>query len=353
MRFTSLCILLCSLCYTRVCAQSPIVPSKKDTLKGSITSDRVWWDLHHYALTIQPDFDRKFISGSNEITFKVVTTNKDRFMQIDLQQPMHIDSARYGQQSLEVRQNGDVWFLKFPILKLHSIYRVKIYYSGKPKESFNPPWDGGVSWTLDSLGRPWITTGVQNVGASVWFPCKEHQSDEPNNGTSMSIIVPDTLVGVGNGRLIKKIVHQNKTATYTWEVKNPINHYGLALYIGKYVELKEGYEGELGMLNTDYWVMDYHAEKVHSYLKKEVDRTLRTFEYWFGPYPFYKDSFKMVEAPYPGMEHQSAIAYGNGFKFGRVKTNNLGYWDLKTDQKWAKTQFINSIFSSNQYPVPV
>ncbi|WP_288884087.1 M1 family metallopeptidase [Pedobacter panaciterrae] len=328
-------------------AQSVSVPSRQDTLKGSITKDREWWDIKYYALAIEPDFGKKTIQGKNSITFEVIKSNHNRFMQIDLQEPLEIDSVLFKQQKIAVEKEGNVWFLKVPDLKVKSQATIDIFYSGAPKESTNPPWDGGISWKLDSLGRPWITLGSQLIGASVWFPCKLHQGDEPDNGASLAISVPDTLVAVGNGRLKSRIVNSNGTVTYKWHVVNPINNYGLAFYVGKYVRVPEMYKGEKGNLSTDYWVIDYNREKVHSYLKNEVDKTLKTFECWFGPYPFYEDSFKMVEAPYPGMEHQSAIAYGNGFKLGRINAKYLSTWDLKTDRlvvhEVAHEWFGNSI----------
>ena len=324
-----------------------IIPSRQDTLKGSITPGREWWDLIYYALSVTPDYETKTIRGRNSISFEVIRSNKNRFMQIDLQKPLVIDSAIYKSRRLEISREGDAWFVKMPDLTIRSLNTVDIYYSGKPKESLNPPWDGGVSWKKDSLERPWITLGAQLVGASVWFPCKVHQGDEPDKGASISITVPDTLVGVGNGRLKEITKNNNGTRTFSWQVIKPINNYGLAFYVGKYVNVHEVYPGEKKKLDTDYWVIDYNRGKVHSYLKHEVNKTLKAFEYWFGPYPFYEDSFKMVEAPYPGMEHQSAIAYGNGFRLGRIKLKNLSYWDLKTDRlvvhEMAHEWFGNSI----------
>jgi len=346
-----LIVFILGLYHSMLYAQPGVIPSKNDTLKGSITKDRSWWNLKHYAIAIRPDFRTKSIVGQNEIKFSVVRDYKNDFMQVDLQAPLVIDSALYENRKVPVTKYGDAWFLKIPALKMKSLATVVVHYSGIPKESFNPPWDGGISWSADSLGRPWITMGVQTVGASVWLPCKEHQSDEPDDGASISITVPDTLTAVANGRLMGITDHNNGSATYAWTVRNPINNYGIAFYIGKYVQDRERYKGEKGLLYTDYWVIDYHKSKVHSYLKKEVDKTLEVFEYWFGPYPFYKDNFKMVEAPYPGMEHQSAIAYGNDFKYGRVKLKNLSYWDLKTDRlivhEMAHEWFGNSITTND------
>ena len=340
-----------SICQLQLFGQQAAFPSKSDTLKGSITAGRVWWNLKYYDLKISPDIKNKSIKGRNRITFTVLKQNRNSFMQIDLQSPLVIDSAVYAHQKVPINKSGDAWFLKLPLLQVKSQATVDVYYSGIPKESFNPPWDGGISWSADTLGRPWITMGVQTRGASLWFPCKEHQSDEPDQGVSIAITVPDSLTAVANGRLKKKVTNNSGTVTYVWTVGSPINNYGIAFYIGKYIQVKQNYEGTKGKLDTDYWVLDYNQEKVDSYLKPEVEKTLEVFEYWFGSYPFYEDSFKMVETPYPGMEHQSAIAYGNGFKYGRVKANNLSYWDLMTDRlivhEVAHEWFGNSITTND------
>jgi aminopeptidase N len=331
LRFIVLYLLL-TACHWHLQAQTTKVPSRIDTLKGSITEGRKWWDLKHYDLSITTNINQKSITGRNRISFETVERVTNYSMQIDLQAPLIIDSAIFDQKRAPISKEEDAWFIKLPDQKYKSQHVVDIYYSGKPKESLNPPWDGGVSWTTDSLGRPWITLGAQLVGASVWFPCKEHQSDEPEQGASISITVPDTLQAVANGRMTSQIANGDGTATYKWSVVSPINNYGIAFYIGEYTRVPISYKGIKGNLDTDYWVLDYNVAKVKSYLKLEVEKTLKTFEYWFGAYPFYEDSFKLVEAPYPGMEHQSAVAYGNGFKYGRVKFNNLGYWDLQTDR---------------------
>jgi aminopeptidase N len=187
-----------------------------------------------------------------------------------------------------------------------------VYYSGNPKESHNPPWDGGIIWSSDSLGRPWISVACQMVGGSVWFPCKDHYSEEPDNGMSITVIAPSELKAVGNGRLIKSETTGQKTH-YTWNVVNPINNYGIAFYIGNYIKLERSYQGENENLDMTYWVLDYNRNKAESYLIPETTKTMAALEYWFGPYPFYEDGFQMVESSYIGMEHQSAVAYGNKF----------------------------------------
>jgi len=307
-------------------------PTRQDTLKGSITPERRWWDVQQYDLTIEPDYESKTITGSNTIQYKIIEPVHSREMQIDLQAPLTIDSVHTQGQRLTFRREGDAWFIKMPKQQHHSLYSVTIYYSGRPKESTHAPWDGGVVWSKDSLGRPWISVACQLIGASAWYPCKVYQDDEPDRGATISVIVPDTLTGIANGRLLKKVHHTNGVTTYKWAVISPINNYGITFYIGKYVILSDTFHGEKGQLDIQYCILDYNKSKAASYLKPEVHRTLKVFEYWLGPYPFYADGFKMVEAPYIGMEHQSAIAYGNHFMHGRYGGKKITHWDTKVDR---------------------
>jgi len=313
-------------------AQRPFVPTRQDTLKGGSSPARTWWDVLYYDLTIRPDYTTRNIKGDNVITYRVVDDNHPDSMQIDLQAPLIIDSILLNRRRLRFIKDGNVWFVMVPPQKKFSIQQVAIFYSGKPKESLKAPWDGGIVWTTDSLGRPWMAVACQLVGASVWYPCKVYQGDKPDNGALISVIVPDTLVGVSNGRLQKRSHHDDGTSTYTWRVRNPINNYGITFYIGKYVDIADTFPGIRGPLEINYWVLDYNLQRARDYLHVEVHRTLKVFEHWFGPYPFYEDGFKLVEAPYVGMEHQSAIAYGNHFTNGRFGFKRLTFWDLKTDR---------------------
>ncbi|HEV3251054.1 MAG TPA: M1 family metallopeptidase, partial [Puia sp.] len=208
---------------------------------------------------------------------------------------------------------------------------IGIDFEGKPRIAVRPPWDGGWIFTKDELGRPWMSVACQGLGASVWYPCKDHQSDEPDNGASLKITIPDTLVAVGNGRLKLKKQNEDGTVSYSWEVIDPINNYNIIPYIGKYVNWHENYQGEKGKLDCEFWVIDYDLEKAKKQFS-QVDSMLRCFEYWMGPYPFYEDGYKLVEAPHLGMEHQSAVAYGNKFMNGYLGKDLSGTgWGLKWD----------------------
>lgn len=316
-------------------AQTPLsskeVFTRADTLRGSITPERAWWDVLHYTIGVTPDFLSKYIEGKTEIRFKVLAPGKT--MQIDLQEPMQLSKAyTTAYKDLPLRRDGNVYYVSFPKeLKTGSVQTLTLVFHGNPRIAKRPPWDGGWIFQTDKLGRPWMSVACQGLGASVWYPCKDHQSDEPDQGATLNITVPDTLVAVGNGRLISKISHSKGLVTYKWDVKNPINNYDIIPYIGKYVTWHETFNGEKGPLDCDYWVLDYELEKAKEQFK-QAPKMLRCFEHWMGPYPFYEDSYKLVQSPHLGMEHQSAVAYGNQFKNGYLGRDLSGTgWGLKWD----------------------
>lgn len=302
----------------------------QDSLRGSITPERAWWDVMRYDLAFSPDYDAKYIEGIQSITF--VVTDTGRSMQVDLQHPMRILSAEHKGGGLELSQNGNAWYLQFDKVQgIGDTLEVLISFSGKPRVAVNPPWDGGWIWTKDKKGRPWMTAAVQGLGASAWFPCKDHQSDEPDLGASISITVPDTLVAVANGRLMAMEKVGENLMGFAWEVKNPINSYNMIPYIGHYAHWEDSFEGLDGTLSLDFWVLDYELEAAKTHFT-QVQRMLVCFEDWLGPYPFYEDGYKLVQSPHLGMEHQSAIAYGNQFGNGyRGADLSSSGWGLKWD----------------------
>lgn len=284
-------------------------------LRGTVTAERAWWDLRRYDLKIKVDPEAKMIEGTNEITF--VPVSPGRRLQIDLQAPLKIEWVKTGEKVLDFVQEGNAYFVEFEKeLTVGKASSVVVKYSGQPIVAKNPPWSGGVSWQKDEKGNHFIATSCQGIGASVWWPNKDHGYDEPDQGMSIQITVPEDLVAVSNGRLKERSHNQtSKTRTFLWEVTNPINNYGVNMNIGNYVNFSETFSGEGGDLDVDYWVLDHQRETAKKHFK-EAPRTLRAFEHWFGQYPFYEDSYKLVVVPYLGMEHQSSVTYGNGFKNG-------------------------------------
>lgn len=309
--------------------------TKADTLRGSITEFRKGWNVLYYNLKVDVNITNELLTGSNEITYE--ETLPVRRMQIDLQAPLLIDSiVSQNGQRLPVEHNDNVWLVRLRpdgamIKFLPGIRKLTVYYHGIPKAAVRPPWDGGVVWENDDNGNPWVATACQKLGASVWWPCKDHQSDEPDNGMTISITAPDTLSAISNGRL-KNVSSSNKgTKTWTWEVKNPINNYDVTMNIGRYVHFGDTLMGEAGRLDLDYWVMDYNIAKGKKQFT-QVKPMIRCFEHWFDKYPFYEDSYKLVETPFLGMEHQSAVAYGNKYMNGYLGKDRSGSgWGLKWD----------------------
>ena len=302
--------------------------TRQDTLRGSITKERIWWDLTYYHLDISVDPINRTIKGSNEISYTVLEPYSE--IQIDLQNPLVLTKAEQDDENLEIRHDGNAHFIKLKKKQIRGAKnKIKVFYEGKPKTAVRAPWDGGISWTKDKNGNHFIASSCQGLGASVWWPNKDHMYDEVE-GMLMSVNVPKGLFNVSNGRLIK-IDEKENSNTYHWEVKNPINNYGVNINIGDYVNFSEIYKGESGDLDMDYYVLRDNLEiaKIHF---KDAIKSMEAFEHWFGPYPFYEDSFKLVEAPYLGMEHQSSVTYGNKFKQGYLGRDLSGSgWGLMFD----------------------
>ncbi|HAT80289.1 MAG TPA: peptidase M1 [Flavobacterium sp.] len=306
-----------------------VIFTKQDTLRGSITKERAWWDLKYYHLDIKVNPADSNISGSNTIRYKVLNSNNR--MQIDLQEPLKINKVTQDGVELNYQREGNVFYIDLVAPQnVEEVKEVIVFYSGKPKIAVNPPWDGGIAWSKDTNGKPFIASSCQGLGASVWWPNKDHMYDEADN-MLISVNVPENLTNVSNGRLQSVIDLKDGTRTFNWVVSNPINNYGVNINIGDYVSFSEVFKGEKGDLDCDYYVLRDNLEKAKIQFK-DVPRMLKAFEHWFGPYPFYEDSYKLVEAPYLGMEHQSSVTYGNGFENGYRGGDLSGTgWGLKFD----------------------
>lgn len=304
--------------------------TKQDTLRGSITPERAWWDLKSYHLDIIVQPNDSTIKGSNIITYEVIKKGQ-KTLQVDLQTPMQLTKAVQNGKELEITHDGNAHFVHLKKRqKLGKTYSVQVFYEGKPKIAKNPPWDGGITWKKDNNGLPFVASSCQGLGASVWWPCKDHMYDEVEN-MKISVNVPENLMNISNGRLIRVEAKDDNTKTYHWAVENPINNYGVNINIGDYVHFGETYQGEKGKLDMDYYVLRDNLEKAKEQFK-DAKRTIEAFEHWFGPYPFYEDSYKLVEAPYLGMEHQSSVTYGNGYKNGyRGFDLSRTGWGMKFD----------------------
>ncbi|CAM3051732.1 M1 family metallopeptidase [Flavobacterium frigoris] len=309
--------------------KSEVVFTKQDSLRGSITKERAWWDVKYYHLDIKVNPKDSTITGSNTIKYQVV--QEYNRMQIDLQNPLEIYKVIQDGVELKYKREGNAFFIELVALqKLGTVKELTVFYGGKPKVAVNPPWDGGITWKKDSNGNPFIASSCQGLGASVWWPNKDHMYDEVES-MLISVNVPGNLTDVSNGRLLSVKKLKDGTKTFNWYVSNPINNYGVNINIGDYVSFSEKYKGEKGDLDCSYYVLRDNLAKAKEQFK-DVPRMLKAFEHWFGPYPFYEDSYKLVEAPYLGMEHQSSVTYGNGFKNGYRGRDLSGTgWGLKFD----------------------
>ena len=326
-------------------APAETIFTRQDSLRGSITPERAWWDLTYYHLDITVNPVDSTIYGSNTVTYKVI--KPFGLMQIDLQEPLNVMKVVQNNSVLKFKREGNVYWIELAEKQEQGkIYSVVLTYGGKPKVSTRPPWSGGITWKKDKNGLPFVASSCQGDGASLWWPCKDHMYDEPDS-MLISINVPGNLMDVSNGRLRSVIKQKNKTKTYNWFVKNPINNYGVNINIADFAHFSEIYNGEKGPLDCDYYVLKEDLEKARLQFK-QAPMMIAAFEHWFGPYPFYEDGYKLVEAPYLGMEHQSSVTYGNGFNNGYrgVDLSNSG-WGLKFDfiiiHESAHEWFANSI----------
>lgn len=304
--------------------------SRKDSLRGQLTPLRTCYDVTYYHLDVDINIPKRSIAGSNLIKFK--TIQDFNRIQIDLFDNMAIDKILYRGKQLKYTREFNAVFIDFPTqIKANTLDSILVYFSGTPHQANRAPWDGGFDWKKDSNNKPWVASANQGIGASLWWPNKDHQSDEPDS-VLISVTVPKELMNVSNGRLRNTESIGKKKTKFNWFVSNPINNYNIAINIGDYVHFQDSFNGEKGKLDIDYYVLRENIERAKPHFEANVKPMLKAFEYWFGPYPFYEDSFKLIETSHLGMEHQSGIAYGNRFLNGYLGRDGSGTgWGLKWD----------------------
>jgi aminopeptidase N len=322
-----------------------LVFTHADTIRGSNTPERAWWDAAFYDLHVRVNPADSTIAGYNAITYRVLKPARE--MQIDLQLPLVVDSIVQDGTELGARRDGNAFFVRLITPQpIGAKKQIRVYYHGKPVVAIRPPWDGGFIWARDSLARQWIATADEGLGASVWWPNKDIYSDEPDS-QRVAITVPDSLVDASNGRLRSTTPNSDGTTTYEWFVSNPINNYDVAVNAAHYAHFSDTYDGERGKLTLDFYPLDYHADTAKKQFR-QVKPMLQCFESWFGPFPWYEDGYKLVETPHLGMEHQSAVAYGNHYQNGylgrdRSSTGHGLLWDFIIIHESAHEWFGNSV----------
>ncbi|WP_421829920.1 M1 family metallopeptidase [Larkinella sp.] len=316
-----------------------------DTLRGSITPERSWWDLAYYHLQVKINPADSAISGSTTIHYRVLTPSQT--LQVDLQRPLKVQKIVQAGKELAFRQDGNAYFIT--LQKKQEIGQTEslvVHYAGKPRVAKRAPWDGGFVWKRDKTGLWFIATACQGLGASAWWPCKDHMYDEPDS-MLISITVPKGLQDISNGRLRRVTEHDDGTHTFDWFVSNPISNYGVNLNIGNYIHWADTLQGEKGRLTLDFYALPEHADSARRQFQ-QAKPMLKAFEHWFGPYPFYEDGYKLVETPYLGMEHQSSVTYGNRFRNGYLGRDLSGtgfglLWDFIIIHESGHEWFANNI----------
>jgi aminopeptidase N len=310
-----------------------------DTLRGDYNSPlRACYDINYYHLDIKFDIDNKFISGN--VLFKFTATEDFNKLQFDLFKNLKVEKVVYKGQELPFTRDFNAVFVTFPqTITKGSLEEFTVFYSGNPTIAVHAPWDGGVMYKTDSLGKPWVATACQGIGASIWWPNKDQQADEVDSAL-ISISVPNGLKDVSNGRLRKVTKLKDGYTRFDWFVSNPINNYDIEANIGDYTHFSDVYDGEKGKLTLDYWVLPYHLDQAKKQFGENVKRMLQSHEHWMGPYPFYEDGYKLIETPHLGMEHQSGTAYGNHFVNGYYSEYSKSGIDLSGTGWGLKWDYI-------------
>ena len=317
------------------------VPTHADSVRGADNPNRSWWDVTFYDLHVRVNPADSSFAGWNRISYRTVQPGQT--MQLDLQAPLELDSVVQDGKRLDARHDGDAYLVTLP--RGGAAAPITAYYHGHPGRG-RPPRTSGVVWAQDSLGAPWIATTDQLVGASVWWPLKDFAGDEPDS-QRIAVTVPDSLVGVSNGRFRGSVRNADGSTTYEWFVSGPINSYGVAVNAGRYAHFADTLQGESGPLTLDFWALAPHLDTARV-VWAQAKPMLSCFEHWLGPYPWYADGYKLIEAPYLGMEHQSGIAYGNKFLPGYLGRDLSGTglgleWDYIVIHESAHEWFGNSI----------
>jgi aminopeptidase N len=321
--------------------------TRNNYLMGFLNENRSSYRVSFYDINIDFDIENKFING--HVTIKAESLNDLNKLQIDLAENLDIIKVSSRNQDLIFTRELDAVLIEFPYdISKDDIFEFTVYYEGIPQNADNPPWAGGFTWSKDKHGRDWIAVSCEGEGARIWWPNKDHITAE-GDSVRMAYTVPSEMVAVGNGNL-RSISKNGDKSTYEWFVKNPINNYNISVQIGNYVTVQDTFaKGDI-IHSMNHYVLDYNKELASNYFKQSKE-VLRFYEKYFGDYQWYEDGYKLIEVPYLGMEHQSAVTYGNGFSiYNGVRSKSWPMYGVidpliihETGHEW----FGNSVTASD------
>jgi aminopeptidase N len=296
--------------------------NRADTLRGTLSELRSCYDVKHYDLFLRIDTATQSIKGRNIISF--TATADFQHMQVDLFRNMVVAKITFENQPVSFTREFDALLLKLPrSINKGEKSQLEIEYFGTPRIAKNPPWDGGFTWTTSENNQPWIAVSCQGIGASLWWPCKDHLTDEPDS-MDIQCQVPPGLVCISNGQDRGITYDEQGIKTFNWHVSYPINNYNVSINVGDYIHMHDVYQDESGdTLSLDYYVIRGNEKKATKHFT-QVKPMLACYEKFLGKYPFPKDGYALVQTPYLGMEHQGAIAYGNKFRTGYLGSDRSG-----------------------------
>lgn len=301
--------------------------TKADSLRGTLNAWRSCYDVSHYDLQLRINTKKHFISGSNVMSFQMLES-ADK-IQIDAKRDLIIDSIVFENTQLDFKREHDAFFVSFPKrLEQKKSYKLKIYYHGKPADATDPPWEGGFVWKKNKSSKVWASVACEHLGASFWWPCKDHPSDEPDS-MRMSFDVPRPFKAISNGTFVGEYKLKDEYNRHVWKLNNPINTYNVTFYIGNFVRFTEAYVSPTGRHDSlEFFAMPHNVQQAKQYFKLS-NEVMFFYEKAFGEYPFWSDGYCLVESPYAGMEHQSAIAIGPDY--GKIKKDEARYLEAKDD----------------------
>jgi aminopeptidase N len=321
--------------------------TRNNYLMGYLNENRSSYQVSFYDINIDFDIENKSING--HVTIKAKSLNDLNRLQIDLAENLNILKIVHEKKELDFAREFDAVVINFqsPILK-DTIFDFTIFYEGIPQNADNPPWAGGFTWTKDKDGRDWVAVSCEGEGARIWWPNKDHITAE-GDSVRMAYTVPSNMVAVGNGNL-RSVTNNGDKTTYEWFVNNPINNYNISVQIGNYVTVQDTLIKESSIHEMNHYVLDYNEELALNYFQQSKE-VIRFYEKYFGDYQWYEDGYKLIEVPYLGMEHQSAVTYGNGFSlYNGVRSKSWPMYGVidpliihETGHEW----FGNSVTASD------